>query len=60
MMFSHFFMGIQQDIKLAILAPIMCAIFIDRRSLFPMIANVYGNFTDTDFGGAWILMRMCF
>lgn len=26
-MFSHFFMGIQQDIKLAILAPIMCAIF---------------------------------
>lgn len=26
-MFSHFFMGIQQDIKLAILAPIMCAAF---------------------------------
>ncbi len=26
-MFSHFFMGIQQDIKLAILAPIMCAVF---------------------------------
>ena len=59
--------GLQQDIKIFLLSPIVCAIF---RFLFIYFLHPIGLIKDKkrnggpalvmDFGGAWILMPMCY
>lgn len=66
-MFSSMFYGVQQDVKLALLAPLFCAVF---RLIFILAyapdKTLRGNEKSglnalgTGFGGEWIIMRMCF
>lgn len=65
-MFEQFYMSMQQDVKLFLVFPILCAVF---RSVFIAVYNPYPTFADRkrvyglvfamDFGGEWILTRTC-
>lgn len=60
-MFEQFFLAVQQDIKLWIFFPILCAVF---RAIFIYVHNPYpglpanampcGNVSASASGGAWI------
>lgn len=64
---EQFFLSLQQNIKLFLFPPILCAIF---RAIFIVVYNPYSSLKEKwhsviesfryGFGGEWILMRMCF
>ena len=64
-MFSQFFASLQQDAKLFLFFPILCALF---RAIFIKVYSPYPNFAGkerfsgtpfvTVFGGAWTLTPM--
>ena len=64
---DYFFYGIQADVKLFLLFPLLCAIF---RLIFIKVYQPYPSLeghwkavvsaSNMAFGGEWTLMHMCF
>ena len=61
-MFSLFFDGIQRDLQIAILPPVLCALFrllfIEKKRLRSENGRNGSPAFATDSGGGWTLMRM--